>query len=144
MKKGNGKTSAYSDIGKRIQARLHVLGRSQPWLAGQLNISQSAVSQMLRNPQPSKHLPRIAQVIGSPYDWLAQGKGPEVTPEWGHKKIEGGFQESGQAASPLQEATQFVRHFADLFAPLSPEAKRVAASMVLSVIEEFVDRKKRL
>jgi transcriptional regulator with XRE-family HTH domain len=143
MKK-DGKTGGYSDIGKRIQTRLHALGRSQPWLAGQLKISQSAVSQMLRNPQPSKHLPRIAQVLGSPYDWLASGKGPEVAPEWGYRKAEGGFQETGPAASPLQEATQFVRQFADLFAPLSPEAKKTAATMVLSVIQGFVDRKKKL
>ena len=142
MKKDVGKTSDYSDIGKRIQTRLRALGKSQPWLAAQLKISQSAVSQMLRNPQPSKHLPKIAQVIGSPYDWLASGKGPEMAPEWGYKKAEGGFQD-GQAASPLQEATQFVRGFADSFSALSPQAKKTAASMVLPVIEEFVERKKR-
>ena len=142
MKKATGKTSSYSDIGERIQARLQTLGKSQPWLAAQLKISQSAVSQMLRNPQPSKHLPKIAQVIGSPYEWLANGKGPEMTPEWGYKKAEGGFQD-GHAASPLQEATQFMRGFADSFSSLSPQAKKSAASMVLSVIEEFVERKKK-
>jgi len=151
MKKHDGKTSLYSDIGKRIQARLEVLGKSQPWLAAQLKISQSAVSQMLRNPQPSKHLPGIAQVVGSPYEWLANGKGPEITPEWGQKKMEGGVQSApytgrhdGQTQSPLQEATQFMRGFADSFAPLSPQAKKTAANMVLSAIEEFIDRKKRL
>jgi hypothetical protein len=149
MKKDNGKTSPYSDIGKRIQARLHTLEKSQPWLATQLKISQSAVSQMLRNPLPSKHLPKIAQVIGAPYDWLANGKGPETTPEWNQKKTEGGFQSAPYTGksfeqTPLQEATQFVRGFADSFAPLSPQAKKMAANMVLSVLEEFIDRKKKV
>jgi transcriptional regulator with XRE-family HTH domain len=143
MKKETGKTGVYSDIGKRIQSRLQALGKSQPWLAAQLKISQSAVSQMLRNPQPSKHLPRIAQVLGSPYDWLASGKGPEITPEWGYKKAEGGFQEAGPAASPLQEATQFMRYFADSFSALSPQARKTAAGMIFSAIEEFVERKKK-
>jgi transcriptional regulator with XRE-family HTH domain len=143
MKKEMSKTSGYSDIGKRIQTRLQALGKSQPWLAAQLKISQSAVSQMLRNPQPSKHLPKIAQVVGSPYDWLANGKGPETTPEWGHKKAEGSLQDRGQPASPLQEATQFMRHFADLFAPLSPEAKKTAANMIVSAVEELLEKKKR-
>src|ERR1700722_18710322 len=124
MKKDNGKTSPYSEIGKRIQTRLQVLDKSQPWLAAQLKISQSAVSQMLRNPQPSKHLPGIAQVIGSPYDWLGNGEGPETTPEWGQKKSEGGVQSApymGAAETPLQEATQFMQNFANSFAPLSPQ-----------------------
>ena len=42
MKKDNAKTNTYSEIGKRIQARLSALGKSQPWLAAQLKISQSA------------------------------------------------------------------------------------------------------
>lgn len=149
MRKDNGETKPYSDIGKRIQARLAALGKSQPWLAAQLKISQSAVSQMLRNPQPSKHLPKIAQVIGSPYDWLANGKGPEIAPEWARKKPEGGFQPvpymgdpDVQTGTPLQEATQFMRGFADSFAPLSPQAKKTAAHMIISAIEEFTDRKK--
>jgi len=140
MKKDSGKTSSYSDIGKRIQERLQALGRSQPWLAGQLKISQSAVSQMLRNPQPSKHLPKIAQVVGSPYDWLAHGKGPEVTPEWGYKKAESGFHDK-VTESPLQEATEFMRFFGDTFSTLSSPAKKTAANMVLSVIEEYIKKK---
>jgi len=142
MEKHDDKTSPYSDIGQRIQARLRALGKSQPWLAAQLKISQSAVSQMVRNPLPSKHLPKIAQVIGSPYDWLANGKGPETTPEWGQKKTAGGVHDE-PAETPLQEATQFMGGFADSFAPLSSQAKKIAATMIFPVIEEFVDSKKK-
>jgi transcriptional regulator with XRE-family HTH domain len=144
-KRTSNKTKLYSDIGKRIQARLDALEKSQPWLAGQLNISQSAISQMLRNPQPSKHLPKIANYLGSPYDWLAYGRGPETTPEWSRKKGGSGLESApytgkvyAPAETPLQDATRFVNAFADSFAPLSPAAKKTAAKMVYSVIKEYI------
>lgn len=81
MDKKDKKPKKYSAIGLRIQERMDALGLSQGALGKAASISQSAVSQMLSNENPSKHLPKLSIPLKSPFEWLAYGRGPKIIQE---------------------------------------------------------------
>lgn len=126
MDKEDKKPKKYSAIGLRIKERMNANGISQPELARVASISQSAISQMLSNENPSKHLPKLCIPLKSPFEWLAYGRGTKIVED-----AEVGETVLPQPESVTEEVSNFFTIYFREIRKLSPKAEHRVKELLL-------------
>ncbi len=101
-------------IGQRIEARLAELGKSQKWLAENIGVTQTAISQIISR-GASKKFPDIAAALGINYDWLISGHGPMINLQYKQPARNSGLEDV-----PRQSKREKILDLLDEFCKLSP------------------------